>query len=143
MHRKIQMMDARLPRIRLWSAVAILLFNLISVAAAHEFTLGGLKVDHPWTRATPPGATTGVGYMRLINTGSALLRLTGATTPAAQRVEIHTMSVEGGVMRMRLVSSLDIAPGATVELKPGGIHLMLVALNRPLRQQEMIPVTLS
>jgi len=127
----------------LWSAAALFLLNLISAAVAHEYVLGGLRIVHPWTHATPPGATTGVAYMRLVNTGSVPMRLTGATTPVAQRVEIHEMSVAGGVMRMRRVPSLDIGAAATVELKPGGIHLMLVGLNRALQQEDMIPLTLA
>lgn len=136
-------MNARTIRVALSSAVVLLLVNLISAAVAHDYALGELKIVRPWTHATPTGATTGVAYMSLTNTGSVPIRLTGASTPAAQRVEIHMMSVEGGVMRMRLVPGFDIAPGATVELEPGGMHLMLVGLNRQLHQEDAIPLTLA
>jgi copper(I)-binding protein len=124
-------------------AVLALLLSSLAVASAHEYVLGALKVVHPWSRATPHGATTAVAYMKLINGGATAMRLTGATSAAVQRVEIHEMSMDGGVMRMRPVQGLDIAPGATVELKPGGVHLMLIGLKRPIAQEDLIPVTLT
>ena len=125
------------------TAVVALLLSSLAVASAHEYALGALKVVHPWSRATPQGATTAVAYMKLINNGATAIRLTGATSAAAQRVEIHEMSMDGGVMRMRPVHGVDIAPGATVELKPSGMHLMLIGLKRPIAQEDLIPVTLS
>jgi copper(I)-binding protein len=124
------------------AAVIVVLTLSFGAAAAHDYTGAGLKVVHPWTRATPPGATTAVGYMKLTNTGKIPLTLVGGSTPVAERVEIHSMSMDGGVMRMRPVPSVDIEPGGTVELKSGGLHLMLIGLKRPLLQEEMIPVTL-
>ena len=125
------------------TAVVALLLSSLAVASAHEYALGALKVVHPWSRATPQGATTAVAYMKLINNGATAIRLTGATSAAAQRVEIHEMSMDGGVMRMRPIRGLDIAPGATVELKPSGMHLMLIGLKRPIAQEDLIPVTLA
>jgi periplasmic copper chaperone A len=110
--------------------------------AAHEYTLGGLTVVHPWMPATPEGATTGAGYLTLTNSGATPMRLTGATTAVAARVEMHVMSVDGGVMRMRPIDGVDIAPGATVTLKPGGSHLMLIGLRKPLLREDMVPMTL-
>jgi len=124
-------------------AVLLCFFAAASMAAAHEYTLGSLKIVHPWTRATPAGATTAVGYLKITNTGSTPMRLTGATTAAAQRVEIHVMSMTGGVMSMRPVQGVDIAAGATVKLELGGIHLMLIGLRKPLLQEQMIPLTLA
>jgi len=114
-----------------------------SASLAHEYSAGAIKIGHPWTRATPPGATTAVAYLRVTNTGNAPVRLTGGMTPVAQRVEIHTMSMEGGVMRMRPVPGIDIAPGQTVELKAGGLHLMLIGLNRQLMPEDLLPLTLT
>ena len=122
-------------------ALVFLVFSLAD-ASAHEYAAGALKVIHPWTHATPPGATTAVAYLKLVNGGATPMRLIGGSTPVAARVEIHVMSMEGGVMRMRPTPALDIAPGAMVELKPGGLHLMLVGLNRQLMQEEMVPLTL-
>jgi hypothetical protein len=122
--------------------LVLALTAVVGVVDAHEYSGAGLKVVHPWTRATPPGATTAVGYLKVTNTGAVPVQIVGGSTPAAARVEIHSMSMDGGVMRMRPVPSLDIAPGATVELKAGGLHLMLIGLNRPLMPEEMVPLTL-
>jgi copper(I)-binding protein len=111
-------------------------------AAAADYSGAGLKVVNPWARATPPGASTAVGYMKLTNTSGAPLTVVGGSTAVAERVEIHSMSMEGGVMRMRPVPSVDIEPGGTVELKSGGLHVMLIGLKRPLQQGEMVPMTL-
>src|SRR5690349_10982760 len=86
-------------------------------AVAHDYSGSGLKVLDPWARATPPGATTAVGYMKLTNTSAAPLTVVGGSTSVAERVEIHSMSMEGGVMRMRPVPSVDIEPGGSIELK--------------------------
>ena len=111
--------------------------------AAHDYVAGALKVVHPRTLATPSGATTAVVYVSVTNGGSSPVRLIGGMTPVAERVEIHTMSMEGGVMRMRPMPGIDIAPGQTVELKAGGLHLMLIGLNRQLMQEDLVPLTLT
>jgi hypothetical protein len=99
-------------------------------------------VDLPWSRATPPGAKIGVGFMRLRNAGAAE-RVIGASTPVARRVEMHVTEREGDVMRMRQVQSFEVPPGGTFELKPGGAHLMLVDLKQPLAKGERVPLTLE
>ena len=121
----------------------LLVVAAFGVATAHEYTVGGIKVVHPWTRATPTGATTAVAYLKVTNTGTKPLRLTGGSTTVAERVEIHSMSMDGGVMKMRPVPGIDIAPGATVELKAGGMHLMLIGLNKALMQEDLVPLTLT
>jgi periplasmic copper chaperone A len=122
--------------------LGVLLVVSAATATAHDYAFGTVKVVHPWARATPPGANTGAGYLKLVNSGATPVRLVGGTTPVAQRIEIHLMSMDGGVMRMRPTQGVDISPGATVELKPGGLHLMLIGLKRQLMLEEMVPVTL-
>lgn len=112
-------------------------------AVAHEYALGELKIVHPWGRATPPGATTAAAYLKFVNDGSKPFRFVSGSSPVAERVEVHTMTMDGGVMRMRPLGALDIPAGATVELKPGGMHLMLIGLKRPIMVEETIPVTLT
>lgn len=113
-------------------------------APAHDYTLGDLKVGHPWSRATPPSAKVGAGYLSIANQGGVPDRLIAASSPAAGRVEIHEMSMESGVMRMReLAQGLAVPAGQRVELKPGGLHLMLMDLAAPLREGGMVPVTLT
>ena len=121
----------------------LFLVTAFEIAGAHEYSAGGIKIVHPWTRATPSGATTAVAYLKVTNTGTKPLQLTGGSTPVAQRVEIHSMSMDGGVMKMRPVPGIDIAPGATVELKAGGMHLMLIGLNKALMQEDLVPLTLT
>jgi hypothetical protein len=101
-----------------------------------------VSVEQPWSRATPPGAKIGVGFMRLRNAGAAE-RVIGASTPVARRVEMHITEREGDVMKMRQVQSFEVPPGGTFELKPGGAHLMLVDLKQPLAKGERVPLTLE
>jgi periplasmic copper chaperone A len=104
---------------------------------------GQVKIIDAWTMATPPGADVGAGYMRVLNEGAAAVRLVGGETPASATVEVHMMSMDNGVMRMRPASEgLEIAPGASVELKPGGYHLMLIGLKAPLTEGSSVPLTL-
>lgn len=101
-----------------------------------------VSVEAPWSRATPPGAKIGVGFLRLKSAGAAD-RVVGAASPAAGRVEMHVTTREGDVMKMRQVDSFEIPAGGIFELKPGGAHLMLMDLRRPLRQGETVPLTLK
>ena len=101
-----------------------------------------VSAEHPWTRATPPGAKVGAGFVTLKSAGAAD-RVIGATSPVAGRVEMHVTFREGDVMRMREVRTLEIPAGGTFELKPGGAHLMLVDLKRPLKQGGKVPLTLQ
>lgn len=124
-------------------AAALILLVLSGDTLAHGYSAGPIRVEHPWAAATPRGAAVGAAYMRLVNTGRAPVRLVGATTPAAQRVEIHTMSMDGGVMRMRpMVGGLVVPAGGQVRLAPGGLHLMLINLRGPLLAEDLVPLTL-
>lgn len=107
-------------------------------AAAQD---GPIRVEQPWTRAAGQGAQ-GVGYMTIRNAGAQPDRLLGAESPAAQRVELHTHIRDGEVMRMRPVADIPVPAGGAATLQPGGLHLMLMGLNRPLAVGESVPVTL-
>ena len=124
-------------------AAAVLLLCLSLSAAAQEYSVGPLTIERPWSRATPPAAKVGAGYLVVTNRGQAADRLSAASSPAAGRVEIHEMKMDGGVMRMReLAQGLAVPPGASVELKPGGYHLMLRELPAPLVAGTRVPMTL-
>jgi len=99
-----------------------------------------VKIEDPWTRATPPGAKVGAGYMKITSTGAD--RLIGASSPAAARVELHLTEKNGDVMRMREVKAYDIPARGGFELSPGGAHLMLVDIKAPFKEGAKIPVTL-
>ena len=101
-----------------------------------------VSAEHPWTRATPPGARTGAGFMQLKNAGAAD-RVVGASSPVAGRVEMHITVREGDVMKMREVKGFDVPAKGSFELKPGGAHLMLMDLKRPIKKGEKVPLTLK
>jgi copper(I)-binding protein len=101
-----------------------------------------VSAEKPWSRATPPGAKVGAGFMQLKNAGAAD-RVIGASSPVAGRVEMHVTVREGEVMKMREVNAFDLPAGGTYELKPGGAHLMLMDLKRPLKKGETVPLTLK
>lgn len=104
---------------------------------------GPLRIEQAWSRATPGGASVGVGYLRVTNTGATPDRLLGGATDVASRIETHDMKMEDGVMKMRALSQgIEIAPGATIELKPGGLHLMIMGLKQGLKAGEAVPATL-
>ena len=110
-------------------------------ALAHDYDQGSLHIGHPYARATPPGATSGAAYLSVENKGAAdkLLR---ATTPRAGAAELHNMSMDGNVMRMRAVPGLALPAGGTVKLEPSGYHLMLTGLKQPLKAGDRFPLTL-
>lgn len=113
-------------------------------AMAAGYKLGALEIGQPWSRATPPTAPTAGGFLKITNTGTAADRLIGASSPAAQQVQVHEMKMDGDVMRMReLEKGLEIPPGATVTLAPGGFHLMLIGLKAPLAKGARVPLTLT
>lgn len=129
--------------IRLRLALALALAVPALSAAAHEYKLGSLDIVEPWARATPSTAQTGGGFLVITSKSTSPDRLITAKSPAADKVEIHEMKMDGNVMRMReLDMGLDIPPGATVELKPGGFHIMFMGLKAPFAKDAKIPVTL-
>ncbi len=126
----------------LWAVVAsttLFSFN----ALAREFKVGDLKLDHPFSRATPPGAKAAGGFVKIQNVGAKGDKLISASADVSEAVELHTMKVEFGVMRMRQVDSIDIAANSTTDLKPGGLHIMFMGLKKPLKEGDRFPVTLK
>ena len=112
-------------------------------AEASGVKAGDLSIETPWMRATPGGAKVAGGYVRVTNGGSQADRLVGASIPLAGRASIHSMSMEGGVMKMAPVDGgLMIKPGETVELKPGGLHLMFADLSGGPKAGETVQGTL-
>ena len=100
-----------------------------------------VKVEGAWARPTVPGQQGGGGFLTLTSRSGD--RLVGGSTPAAQRFELHTMAMKGDVMEMRQIDAVDLPAGKTVELKPGGLHVMFIGLTRPLALGSKVPVTLK
>ena len=117
---------------RLFLAVALLPFG---ARAQSTITL-----ETPWTRAAGAGGQ-GAGFITIRNAGGAD-RLLSASTPAAGRTELHTMLRDGDVMRMRQVEAIAVPASGAVTLAPGGLHIMLIGLTRPLAVGESVPITL-
>lgn len=116
----------------------------VTTASAHDYKAGSIEIKHPWSRATPKGATVAGGYMKLINTGATADRLIGGSTEIAGKFEIHEMSMDNGVMKMRpLANGVEIKPGETVEFKPGSYHLMFVGITQPVEQGKRVKGTLQ
>ena len=103
---------------------------------------GQIQVEKSWTRATPPGAKVGAGYLLIRNTGASPDRLVSVSSPAAARVETHVTVKDGDISRMREVKGYEIPANGSLELKPGGGHLMFVDLKAPFKQGGKVPATL-
>jgi len=102
---------------------------------------GDLVVKDAWAPATPGAAQAAAAYVTIVSaTGD---RLTGASTPAAQKAELHSMTMDGNVMKMRQVDAIGLPAGQTVTLKPGGYHIMLTGLAKPLKDGDTFPLTLT
>jgi periplasmic copper chaperone A len=125
-------------------AVALLVNSALGQEAARSYKLGSLIIDAPWIRATPAGAQVAGGYLKITNTGQEPDHLIGGSLPVAAHVEVHEMAISDGVMKMRrLEKGLEISAGKSVELKPGGYHLMFTGLREGLKEKQTITGTLT
>lgn len=114
-----------------------------AMAFAHDHNTNGVHIEQAYARATVPHQRSGGAYLTIENRGDTADKLVGATSPVAKSVEIHTMSMEGNVMRMREIGEINLPPSARIEMKPGnGYHLMLIDLHQPLKAGESFPMTL-
>jgi copper(I)-binding protein len=102
-----------------------------------------LRVEDAWAAPTPGGVEVSAGYLTIVNGAAVEDRLAAAASPRAERVELHEMTMDGGVMRMRSVETLAIPAGGTVRLSPGGLHLMFFGVTQPFTEGETIPVRLT
>jgi periplasmic copper chaperone A len=120
----------------------VLTLSSAVVLAEHKFKVGQLTIDHPYTRSTAPGQKVAGGFMKIENKGTAD-QLISASSPVAGEMQLHTMAMDGNVMKMREVKSIDVPANGSVELKPGGLHLMFIDLKSPLKASESVPVKLK
>jgi len=123
-------------------ALALTAAALVSFALKADGAAGVIVVVEAWARATPPGATTGAVYVTIENRGGAADRLLSVKSPAAGAAMLHETIEESGVSKMRETDG-GIAPGAALEMKPGGAHIMLIGLTGPLKEGDTISVTLD
>jgi copper(I)-binding protein len=119
----------------------------INVAHAHGGHAGDVEITHPFATPSVPGARNGAAYIATLeNTGKQPDRLLRISTPIAARAEIHTMTQDAaGVMRMREVGEIALAPGAAIKMRPGegGFHFMLIDLKQPLKDGDSFPMTME
>lgn len=116
---------------------------LVHGASAHDYTVAGLGITHPWARATAPSQPTGGVFMTIENIGDHADRLIGASSPIAESADIHNTVNDNGVMRMRHVDTIEVPVAGSAELAPGGYHIMLIGLTEPLKKGSRVPVTLQ
>jgi copper(I)-binding protein len=123
------------------AATVIAIFVSVNAMAA-DYKIGSLEIMGPWSRATPKGASTAIGYMTIKNNGTTPDRLIGGSVDFANDFQLHSMTLEDGVSKMRELKSVDVGPGQTIEFKPGGSHVMFVGVTHPLSQGEHVKGTL-
>lgn len=129
-------------QIGILTAAAVMLAGIAAVSA-HEATSKGVTIAHPWTRATPGGATVGAAFLEIKTDKGVTDKLLSASSPAAGRVEIHTHIMDGDVMKMRRVDFIDLKDGQSHVLKPMGDHIMLFDLKQPLKEGDLVKLELT
>lgn len=112
-------------------------------ATAHEYRLGGLEIVHPWARASAEGAKNGAAYLDIVSHAETPDRLIAARSPQAASTELHMHMSENGIMTMRPVEAVEIAPGEHVVMRPGSFHIMLLGLSGPLVEGQSFPLVLT
>lgn len=125
---------------------ALLLAALLSpsfFANAHEFDVGNLHIEHPWSREMPPVAPTAAAYFVIDNKGKDADRLIAVKSPIAGKAEMHEHLHADGVMKMQQVQAVDVPAGAQVRFEPMGYHVMLFNLAKQLADGEHFPLTLT
>ncbi len=124
-------------------AGALMLLLALSAGVSADGVAGKVSVVDPYVRAVPPVAKTSAAFMQLQNSSSTEGFLVSADTPAAAVVELHTHTMDEGVMRMRQVPQITLPPNTTVSLEPGGLHIMFFDLKSPLSPGDEVPITLT
>jgi len=127
---------------RLQTTIALIASIIATTAMAKDYKIGSIEIINPWSRASPKGALTAIGYMTVKNNGTAPDRLIGGSIEIAASFEMHSMAMDNGISRMRELKDVDIQPGQAIEFKPGGSHVMFVRLKHQLLKGQHINGTL-
>ncbi|MGE5518080.1 MAG: copper chaperone PCu(A)C [Bacteroidota bacterium] len=125
------------------TVLGLALATLSLPALAGEAKVGAIEIKDAWARATPARAPVGGAFITIVNTGAATDNLVGASAEVSKTAELHTHLVQGDVMRMVAVESIEVAPGKPVAMGPGGLHIMLMGLNAPLKEGTSFPLELT
>jgi hypothetical protein len=108
-----------------------------------EYKSGDLIVSDPWARASAGKARNGAAYITVTNTGGNADRLIKVATKAAAKTELHTVTMKDGIMMMHQIKGIEIASGEPAVLKPGGMHIMMMGLKEPLKENTTFQLTLT
>ncbi|HQR52539.1 MAG TPA: copper chaperone PCu(A)C [Burkholderiales bacterium] len=122
------------------AARATLCATILLLAPGLSHADAGVKVSDAWARATAPGQSVAAAYLNVVSVAPAAL--VRAESPVARVVELHEMKMDGDVMKMRAIPKVDLPAGTTVQLAPGGLHVMLIDIQQPLKVGEKVPLTL-
>lgn len=125
----------------LW--ISVFGLGLAGTTQAQNAKVGSVQIENAYTRSTVPGQMAAGGFMKIENKGSGADQLLSASSPIAGEVQLHEMSMEGNVMKMRQVKEVLVPAGGNVELKPGGMHLMFMNIKAPLTAGETVSVKLK
>jgi periplasmic copper chaperone A len=132
--------DAKMKKLLLALALCAGLGDWALAQTEPTATIG---ITHAWARATSATAKTGVAYLTMANKGASDDKLIAVASQVADKAELHTTVMDNNVMKMRPLAAVDIKAGGQAELKPGGMHIMLIGLKAPLKVGDKFPVTLS
>jgi copper(I)-binding protein len=127
---------------RILSSLALGVGFAMSALAADTAKVGNIMIHEPWARASIGNAPNSAAYMTLEIMGEEPDRLVGGSSPLAEKAELHTHLMEGGVAKMRPVDAIEVSPGTPTVLEPGGLHLMLIGLNQKLEEGATMLLTL-
>lgn len=128
---------------RVFATLATLALSA-TLSLGHDYKVGTLEIAHPWAKATVTGQPVAGGFMKIVNNGTEPDRLIKVTSGVSDMIQVHEMKVENGVMKMgEIPDGLEIAPGATIELKPGGLHVMFMGIKTPFKDGESVKAVLT
>ncbi|MEN9478771.1 MAG: hypothetical protein RLZZ298_166 [Pseudomonadota bacterium] len=123
--------------------LSLLLASLLVSAGALAAAADMVTVDEPYVRLAPPNAPATGAFMVIKNAGDKDVKVVKADNPASKATELHTHLNENGVMKMRPVAAIEVKSKGETALKPGGLHVMLINLNAPMKEGDVVPITLT
>jgi len=124
------------------SSLSLLFLLSLGGSAFAQSANDDVTISEAYVRAVPPGQPNSAAFMEIKNGGGVDHSLVSGSSPVSEVVELHTHTMEGGMMRMRRIDKIDLPAGQEVSLKPGGLHVMLIGLKQPLAPEGSVPITL-
>ena len=123
--------------------LSLSLITALNSSQAFAAQADNIEVNNPFAREVPPGAPASASFMTLKNSSNETIKITSADSAVSKVVELHTHTNDNGVMRMRQIPFIEIPANGTTELKPGGLHIMLIGPHEPLKKGQTVKVTLQ